>query len=102
MAKLTPEQIDAIPGLRAALNNDNVVFLNLDTDDTNPTLTAGFTDEDIKRMDLAALQKMESDAVAEEARLISLLTDVRKRTRDARALVQRKQEISDGVHNRPG
>lgn len=100
MAKLTQEQIDSIPGLRAAQKNGDVVFLNLDTLDTSPTITAGFDDESIAAMNADALRNQLQDVNREEENLTSMLTGVRRRRNDINAILARKTELAkNGICN---
>lgn len=92
--------IDAIPGLKAARDNDSIVFLNLDTDDTNPVITAGFDDESIAKMDADRLRKELEAINIQEQNLSAMLDDCRKRRRDANAILARKTEIArNGIYN---
>jgi len=94
MAKLSQAQIDAIPGLAAAQRNGDVVFLNLDTDDTAPKRTAGFLDEQIREMSKDQLNAMLVQIGEEEQRLHTLLADVNRRRNETNQLIQRKAELS--------
>ena len=94
MAKLSQEQIDAIPGLAAAQRSGDIVFLNLDTDDTSPTLTEGFDDVAIKAMDGDALRRQLESINKEEKNLTNMLADARARRNSVNRILARKTEIS--------
>jgi hypothetical protein len=93
MAKIPQAVIDAVPGLKAAQANEGVTFINMDTDDTSPTVTAGFTDEQIREMSEDRLQAMLAQINAEEQRIQELLTDVYRRRNETHALLRRKAEL---------
>lgn len=102
MPKLTQEQIDAIPGLKAAQKNGDVVFLNLDTEETSPVVTAGFHDEQIQEMNADAMRAELAQCGKVEEQLMGQMNDIRERRRTLNAILKRKTEIdTHGIHHRP-
>lgn len=91
--KLSQEQIDQIPGLKAAQENGNVTFLNMDTKDTSPNMTEGFRDEQIKEMSATALNAQLNQINAEEQNLIQMQLDLNKRRQTTLNILKRKQEL---------
>ena len=94
MAKLTQEQIDSVPGLAAAQRNGNVTFLNMDTDETSPRKTAGFTDQQIIEMDESRLKDALLELGAEEERIAAMQRDVIKRRNDMNLILHRRAELT--------
>lgn len=99
MSKLSQEMIDKIPGLRAAQRNDNIVFLNLDTEDTNPVITEGFHDDQIQEMSEGKLKAQLDQITAEEQHLLAMQQDLNKRRNATLNILKRKAELQNGVHN---
>ena len=93
MAKISQEVIARVPGLSAAQRNGDISFINLDTDDTSPKKTAGFTDDQIKTMDISMLSGELAKINDEEQNIIALQMDLAKRRQNLHELIARKQEI---------
>ena len=93
MAKIPQAVIDAVPGLKAAQANEGVTFINMDTDDTSPTITAGFSDDQIREMSETALNSRLAQINDEEQRIQALLADVYRRRNETYALLRRKSEL---------
>ena len=79
--------------LRQIKNNPDVVFLELDTDDTSPTKTMGFTDDQIREMRTEDLHAQAKALNTEELQLHNLLTDLKQRRFVLTELLDRKAHI---------
>lgn len=99
MSKVSQAIIDAIPGLKAAQKNKNVTFINFDTDDTNPTITEGFDDWDIQRMKSEKLNQLLTEINMQEQQIHAQLAEIRRRRESTLAIIKRKSELQNGVHN---
>lgn len=101
MAK--PELTESLEQLKArAERSGDVTFLEIDTDDSNPVITAGFDDEDVVKMDGDALRKNLADINMQEKQLEQMLEDCKRRRRDVNAILKRRTEIMrNGLYHRP-
>jgi hypothetical protein len=86
--------IDSIPGLKSAANRSDVTFINMDSDETSPKTTEGFTDEDIRKMRNDALNDQLNSIAKEEETLTRLQLELVKRRNSILNIMARKQEIT--------
>lgn len=93
MPKVPQEIIDQVPGLAAAQRNKNITFINMDSDETSPTITEGFRDDQIQEMDMARLHEQLSQIDKEEQNLLQMQIDLNKRRQTAHAIIARKLEL---------
>lgn len=88
------------PALESLRNRPDVTFLELTLEDTQQVVTHGFTDDQIRGMNRAALDKQISDINRQEKVLYEQLADLAKRRQAALDITQRKSEIErDGLRN---
>lgn len=91
-----------IPALEELKGRPDVVFIELSTEDTDPIMTEGFTNEDIQKMGADNLRVELTSCNAQEVQLSQMLTDLRKRRNKLNNILTRKSEIDRyGVHYRP-
>lgn len=81
------------PGLLAAKNNPDIVFMELDVKDTSPTVTQGFTDEQIKEMRTENLRAELQSCNSQEQLLREQMHDLSKRKFILNEILLRKAEL---------
>lgn len=82
------------PGLLAAKNNPDVVFLEMDVKETSPKKTMGFSDEQIEEMNMKAMLEEVAACNKQEQQLNLLLSDLRTRKFTLNEILMRKAELS--------
>lgn len=74
-------------------NRPDVTFIELSKEETTPTITEGFTDEQIAEMDAEKLRSERAAISGQEQQLQQLLADAAGRRQRIDAILRRKSEL---------
>lgn len=81
------------PGLQAAKDNPDIVFLELNVEDTSPTLTMGFTDDQIREMKAENLRAEMKSCDEQELMMQKQITEIKQRKFVLSEILDRKAVI---------
>lgn len=83
-----------VPGIRAAMENDNITYIDIPEEESNPTITEGFTDTQIQEMSEEGLHAQLNQIGNEELALVQMQTDLNTRRTKVMNILKRKSELT--------